>query len=191
MAHLLSPTRSIALTDAQLADRKAEPYEYPCYKDNGFYESEPGCRQLCCVKAFGGTPHGQGTPKWEAKVTAHVACEEASLNAAQRLSPAQLVRGAAEPQVSLCFSESVFHEQTPGCDKRVSLMATPMQPPNFEPADAEQDSGRKPTPSSCASSYASSSFSPSDEPDMVALHGRRRTRAFSWAKMLINWVRLS
>jgi hypothetical protein len=130
--------------------------------------------QLCCVTAFGGSPHGQDTPKWAAKVAAQAQAEAASPNA-QHLSPARLVLGAAQPQVYPFFSESVSYE--PGYDKRTPLMATPMQPPNFEQAaDAEQDSVRNPTPNSCASGYASSSFSPSDESGMVALHGRRRTR---------------
>jgi hypothetical protein len=169
----LSPSRCIALTDAQLADRKAEPYEYPCYKENGLYEHEPDCRQLCCITAFGGTPEGQGTPKWMAKVAASI--PHTFDYSTRILSPEQRMMWTATPEEYPCFTEGERHDPSPGCDKRCctqeeQVAEGPFQQPDF------REQKRKVTPNSRGSSYASSSFSPSDEPELTSFHGRSQVR---------------
>ena len=68
MAAASPPTSScsVALSPEDKLLLLEYPLDYPCFKENGFYEHTAGCRKRCCVVPPT-TPVGEDSPKWLAR----------------------------------------------------------------------------------------------------------------------------
>ena len=65
MSRCSTPDFSYPLTPKEMLLRTADPQDYPCWTEEGYYRHLPGCREKCCINPAC-TPEGEDTPKWSA-----------------------------------------------------------------------------------------------------------------------------
>ena len=116
------------------------------------------------------------------------------------LTPKMKELHAAAPSCYPCFKETGFYKPTDNCHERCCIVPAktpdgedspkwsatvaarmeheePIPRPDFGSQKSPRSSSKRArTPSSKGSSYASSSFSPSEDPEAAAFFGRKRTR---------------